>query len=205
MHRSKAPSGMGGPGGDAEVEGDDSSAEGGAGGQGVVGDGGRGGHARVLGDRSYAVGGKGGRGGLGPGQPGMDVFVEQDDVFSVGGQGGEANQIDGRGGRGGRAYLANLFGDVDRGHIKPPYGRPHTEPGRGGDAPDTPQYMARKLILLAIKERYFVEKEILPRDADTVWYDRTIVPLSWMNETLHIRGYCWRVSVVDDEYEFNDV
>lgn len=203
MNHSNEP--IHGAGGDAEVDGDDSSAEGGTGGQAVVGNGGRGGHARVVGNRSNAVGGKGGRGGIGPGQPGMDVLVEQDDVSSAGGQGGEANQVDGRGGRGGRAPLGDLFGGQDRGHIKPPYGRPHTEPGRGGDAPDTPQYMARKLIIVALKERYFIVNGISPLDADTVWYDRTIVPSAWINETLRMRGHRWRVSVVDQEYEFTDI
>lgn len=135
----------------------------------------------------------------------MDVSVEQDDVFSVGGQGGEASQPDGRGGRGGRAYPGNSFGGQDRGHIKPPYGRPNTEPGRGGDAPDTPQYTARKLIVIALKERYFISKDIEPRDADTVWYDRAIVPLDWVNQTLRMRGHRWQVSVVDQEYEFSDI
>lgn len=198
--------GAGGAGGDAEVTGDDSSAEGGAGGEAVVGDGGCGGHARVNGNRSQALGGKGGRGGIGQGQPGMDVIVEQDGVFSEGGQGGESNQPDGRGGRGGRAPRAHLFfGGVDRGHIKPPYGRPHNEPGRGGDAPDTPQYMARKLCVMALKERYLIARGASPIDYDTVWYDRSVVPLDWLNETLHMRGHRWSVSVVDDEYEFSDI
>lgn len=206
MNNSNEPiRGTGGAGGNAEVDGDDSSAEGGAGGQAVIGDGGRGGHARVIGNRSGALGGKGGRGGLGPGQPGMDVLVEQDNAFSVGGQGGEASQADGRGGRGGRAHLGNIWGGPDRGHIKPPYGRPQTEPGRGGDAPDTPRYMARKLIVIALKERYFIAKGVAPLDADAVWYDRTIVPLDWINETLRMRGHRWRVAIADQEYEFTDI
>jgi hypothetical protein len=197
--------GVGGRGGDAEVEGDDSSAEGGEGGQAVISDGGRGGDAKVAGNRSVAIGGKGGRGGVGPGQRGGDAIVTQDSVFSVGGQGGEASQADGRGGRGGRAHLAIAAGVQDRGHIKPPYGKPHTEPGRGGDAPDTPQYVARKLIVMALKERYYIEKEIEPRDPDTVWYDRVVVPLDWLNATLDLRGHKWTVSIVDKEYEFTDI
>jgi hypothetical protein len=197
--------GTGGRGGDAEVAGNDSSAEGGEGGQAVIGNGGDGGYAQVSGNRSTARGGKGGRGGVGPGQRGGDVIIAQDNMFSVGGQGGEASQADGRGGRGGRAHLASVLGVQDRGHIKPPYGQPHTEPGRGGDAPDSPQYTSRKLIVMALKERYCIEKGIEPRDSDTVWYDRVIVPVDWLNATLAVRGHGWRVSVVDQEYDFADV
>lgn len=201
--------GTGGHGGNAEAAGDDSSAEGGPGGDAVIGDGGRGGHARVTGNRSSAIGGRGGRGGIGPGQPGMDVSIERDDTHSQGGQGGEANQPDGRGGRGGRAPMAALLCELlniqDRGHIKPRYGQPQIGFGHGGHAPDTPQYMARKLILMALKERYFIEKQIEKRDPDTVWYDRTVVPIDWLNATLALRGHAWRVSVVDEEYEFTDV
>lgn len=199
------PQKSGGAGGSAEVVGDDSRATGGTGGDAVQGNGGQGGNARVHGNRSTAVGGKGGRGGVGPGQPGGDVTVLGDDAFAAGGQGGEASQHDGRGGRGGRAFnVCNFFGLSDRGHIKPPYGQQHTEPGRGGDAPDSPQYMARKLTIMALKERYFIEKQIEPRDSETVWYDRTVVPMEWLNETLVLRGYKWRVGVVDCEYEFSD-
>lgn len=199
------PEKSGGAGGNAEVEGNDSSATGGAGGDAVQGNGGRGGNARVFGNRSGAVGGKGGRGGIGPGQPGGDVAVLTDDAFAAGGQGGEASQLDGRGGRGGRAFeVCSFFGLQDRGHIKAPYGQQHTEPGRGGDAPDSPQYMARKLTIMALKERYFVAKQIEPRDQETVWYDRTVVPTAWLNDTLKLRGHKWRVSVMDSEYEFAD-
>ncbi|CAG4890614.1 hypothetical protein LMG31841_01165 [Paraburkholderia saeva] len=197
--------GTGGTGGDAEVHGDHSSAVGGRGGEAVIGDGGRGGNARVTGNRSTGIGGRGGRGGIGPGQPGGDIVVDRDDLFSAGGQGGEANQADGRGGRGGRAFRAHLFDGQDRGHLKPPYGRPHIEPGRGGDAPDSPQYMARKLVVMALKERYFIESGIEPRDTDTVWYDRKVVPLDWLNETLRLRGHRWTISVVEGEYEFADI
>lgn len=204
VRKQKLNKGTGGTGGNAEVHGDHSSAVGGRGGDAVIGDGGRGGNARVTGNRSTGIGGRGGRGGVGPGQSGGDVHVEHDDMLSVGGHGGEANQPDGRGGRGGRAFGAPIFGGLDRGHIKPPYGRAHTEPGRGGDAPDSPQYMARKLIVIALKERFFIEAAIEPRDQDTVWYDRTVVPLDWLNETLRLRGHRWTVSVVDGEYEFSD-
>jgi hypothetical protein len=96
------------------------------------------------------------------------------------------------------------LGIPDRGHIKAPYGRQYVEPGRGGDAPDTPQYVARKLVIMALKERYFMAQLINPRDSDTVWYDRTVVPLTWLNGTLRLRTQKWRVSVVDGEYEFTN-
>lgn len=197
--------GNGGAGGGAEVEGNDSSATGGLGGDAVIGDGGQGGNARVFGNRSAAIGGKGGRGGIGSGQPGGDIVIQGDDAFGAGGQGGEASQLDGRGGRGGRPYGVFLsFGMIDRRHIKAPYGQEHDEPGRGGDAPDSPQYMARKLIIMALKERYFIENVIDPRDSDTVWYDRKVVPLIWLNNTLQLRLQKWCVSIVDGEYEFKD-
>ena len=57
---------------------------------------------------------------------------------------------------------------------------------------------------MALKERYFTAKLIERKDADSIWYDRTVVPLTWLNDTLQLRGYKWRVSVVDGEYEFAD-
>jgi len=199
----------GGPGGHAEVRGDDSDATGGDGGDAVVGAGGKGGDARVIGNRSLAIGGKGGRGGIGPGQSGGDVLVESDDAIAIGGQGGEASQPDGRGGRGGRAgnvgSVLGVFGIRDHGHIKPRYGQQHLEPGRGGDSPDTPQYKARKLIIIALKERYFFERQLEWRDADAVWFDRSIVPTVWLNDTLQLRGYKWRVDLADSEYVFRDL
>lgn len=65
----KITQGTGGAGGQAEVEGDDSTALGGHGGEAVIGDGGPGGKAHVKGNRSTGVGGKGGRGGWGQVSP----------------------------------------------------------------------------------------------------------------------------------------
>lgn len=200
--------GSGGNGGNAVAGGDDSEAIGGDGGAGVLGNGGRGGDAQAIGNRSTAIGGKGGRGGIGPGMPGGDVIAIGDDTTHIGGQGGEASQPDGRGGRGGRSsgteMILQMLGIQDRGHLKAPYGTPNLEPGRGGDSPDTPQYMARKLIVMAIKERFFLEHHLEPRDTETIWYDRQIVPLDWINQTLLLRGHRWNVSVEDGEYVFTD-
>jgi len=87
-------------------------------------------------------------------------------------------------------------------HMRWPYFEPIAEPGRGGDAPDTPQYMARRLTLEVLKRRYFRLK-YLP--LDDVWWDRKVVPLPWLNEQLKADGHQWRASIVADEYEFRDV
>jgi hypothetical protein len=233
--------GIGGVGGDAYVDGEDSSAEGGSGGDAVIGSGGRGGHAMVLGNKSRAIGGAGGRGGIGDGAPGGDALIARDtaeieqrvdlsdprtswvaidgkvviaagpkvafatgeDALEAGGQGGEAAQPDGRGGRGGRAFKHyDAVGQPNNTrHMRWPYFEPVTEPGRGGDGPDTPQYKARRLIVEQLKHRYFASRS-LPRDR--VWWDREMVPLSWINEQLEAAGHRWRAKIVDDEYEFSD-
>lgn len=208
----------GGSGGSAEVEGDGSDAQGGAGGAAVGGGaGGAGGYARVKGNNSRAVGGRGGRGGIGPGSPGGDAEVDVDNAASFGGGGGEAAQHDGRGGRGGRAAiddamegenfaeLFSSFGALYRpGHIKTPYGHAPTEPGRGGDALDTPQYMARRIIVEDLKRFEFVRLDLsLGEDGHEAWYDRTVVNVDWINATLLELGHHWQMTVVDDEYEFH--
>jgi hypothetical protein len=200
--------GSGGPGGHAEATGDDSNAVGGPGGEGVIGNGGPGGSARVYANRSVGIGGPGGRAGVGDGQPGGDVFVEHNDTYAAGGGGGESSQMDGRGGRGGlpggppESVPGAAF---ERRRMKLPYGRENAEPGRGGDAADSLQYKARKLIIMDFKKRYFVAKSIAEADPDHIWYDREIVPLEWLNKTLEMHGFQWRVSVVALEYEFADI
>ncbi len=195
-----------GRGGDASVVGDSSLAKGGDAGDGVIGDGGRGGDANVLGSNSVAIGGQGGRGGIGPGMPGGDVSIEGDNAIGMGGQGGEASQSDGRGGRGGRApaspYFESWLGNgVRRPHMKRPYGEPNNDYGSGGDALDTPQYKARRLIVESLKEHYFREKSLPLND---VWYDRDRVDVAWLNQQLIADGHRWTVKIVDSEYEFAD-
>jgi len=231
----------GGRGGHANVEGDDSTAVGGPGGDAVVGSGGRGGDASVRGNSAHAIGGRGGRGGIGPGGAGGDAAVVRDQeqllelliraepdgstepggrggsAFAivtgglgsatvVGGQGGEASQHDGRGGRGGLACipaeLRQFLGVPDRGNMRWPYFEPVTEPGRGGDAADTPQYMARRLIVENLKRGYFKARGLPVTD---VWCDRSVVPIDWLNEQLKIFGNRWVASIVDEEYEFTDL
>jgi hypothetical protein len=223
--------GAGGDGGDARVEADRSHGIGGAGGRGGLGPGGRGGNARIdresasvkdhlleegavpIGphDSWVAIDGKiimvarGGQDG-GEGGRGGDGYAVGGDAFVAGGQGGEASQPDGRGGRGGRAFipddLAPHLGVRRPAHMRWPYYEPITEPGRGGDAPDTPQYKGRRLIVEWIKKRYFARRGL---PLDDVWWDREVVPLAWINEQLEADGHLWRASVVHDEYEFSDV
>lgn len=200
-----ANSNSGGCGGDAFVNGQDSSAEGGVGGDAVLASGGNGGHALVIGDRSGGKGGAGGRGGIIPGGDGGHVIVLSPDTFGAGGDGGEAPQADGRGGRGGRSYQPDdephpLFTRRPA-HMRWPYFEPVTEPGRGGDGADTPQYMARRLIVEQIKRAYFTSMALPLSEA---WWDREIVPLVWINCQLEADGHLWRATVVDDEYEFTD-
>lgn len=205
MHRgrleNKRNSGSGGRGGHASVKGDRSIAQGGDGGEALIGDGGSGGDSDVLGNNSAAEGGQGGRGGIGPGGAGGDAIVVGDNAFAAGGQGGEALQPDGRGGRGGRSHMPWLFGD-NRPHMRLPYGEVNNEPGRGGDSADTPQYKARRLIIEVIKVRYFRAKSL---PIQNVWYDREIVDLVWLNGQLEADGHRWRASVVDFEYVFTDL
>lgn len=203
---------QGAPGGDARVDGHSSEAIGGDAGQSVIGPGGRGGHAIVRGNNSRAIGGRGGRGGLGPGGNGGDALATGDNSVSFGGDGGEANQADGRGGRGGMpnvhalAAMVEDFGvvlDISRVHMRAPYWVPNTIPGSGGHGADSIQHKARRLILEELKVRYFADHG---RSVDRVevWYDREVVPLDWLNLRLQTDGHAWSVSVVDHEYEFSD-
>lgn len=218
-------------GGNAHAEGDYSYAEGGAAGDSVTGIGGDGGHAHAVGRNSTAIAGNGGRGGVGKGGCGMDVVTMQDDVTSYGGHGGESNQYDGRGGRGGLSpMLADMFSTefARRASMKLPYGALNTFPGRGGDTPDTPQYMARRLIVERAKANYYSEtntptegaitandgrffhimppewKQALTAKYSDVWYDREFVPLSWINQQVSQEGHKWTVTIEAGEYVFTD-
>jgi hypothetical protein len=96
-----------------------------------------------------------------------------------------------------RGYLE--LPDLD--HMRWPYFEPVTEPGRGGDAADTPQYKARRIIVEQLKRSYFRAKGLRLSDA---WWDRTVVSMDWLNEQLRAQGHRWQASIVDDEYEFSD-
>ncbi|HVZ47064.1 MAG TPA: hypothetical protein VHA82_24870 [Ramlibacter sp.] len=187
------------------VEGNASTAMGGDAGDTVIGPGGSGGLARVVGDRSHAFGGRGGRGGVGSGGPGGDAEVLGDDSSCYGGNGGEANQRDGRGGRGGTPHKAvfDMMGLPYR-DMKLPYWAPNLIPGRGGDAGDSPQHIARRLIVEELKLRYFAASGVT-YDRMDVWFDREIVPLAWLNAQLRADGHEWSAAIVDQEYECSDM
>lgn len=198
------------PGGDARVYGERSVAIGGDAGPAASSPGGRGGHAHVLGNNSRAEGGRGGRGGAGQGGPGGDVVVQGDSIFSGGGDGGEANQLDGRGGRGGMphtaalAMLSRIGFNISHVHMKSPYWLPNTLPGSGGQGPDTAQYRARRLIVEELKLQYFADAGRHETRVD-VWYDRDVVPIEWLNGQLHAQGHRWSTDIVDHEYAFFDI
>lgn len=215
-------------GGNAHAEGDYSYAEGGPAGESSRGVGGDGGHAHAVGMFSTAVGGRGGRGGVGNGSPGGNALALQDHSGSYGGNGGESTQYDGRGGRGGTPQMLHIFVGAElarRAEMKLPYGMPNMFPGRGGDTHDTPQYMARRLIVEQIKYSYFIEHglqtegtflsddlpalpeefyQVLTAKNSDVWYDRKFVPVAWINEKNQERGNKWIVAVEADEYVFID-
>lgn len=217
-------------GGNAHAEGDDSYAEGGAAGDSTRGVGGSGGLAHAIGTASTAIAGRGGRGGVGPGGPGGDAVAVGDGDMYYGGDGGESNQHDGRGGRGGVSPMLHTIAGAEfarRAALKLPYGAPNTFPGRGGDTPDTPQYIARRLIVERLKVCYYIEhgiptegammsggnlrmmpaewQQALTAKYSDVWYDREVVPLPWINERLRQAGNKWTTAVEADEYVFTDI
>lgn len=195
----------GADGGDAYVKGNHSTACGGDAGDSTSAPGGPGGRAHVTGNNSHAVGGRGGRGGVGPGGPGGDAHVVGDNAGYFGGDGGEADQEDGRGGRGGSAYGMHFLGlSQRRARMKLPYGEPNNFPGRGGDKPDSIQHMARRLIVEDLKLRYFIEYRLSKADPHHIWYDREEVPMNWINECLKMQGHQWCAEIVADEYVFLD-
>lgn len=216
-------------GGNAHAQGDRSYAEGGAAGDSSNGVGGDGGRAHAVGNDSVAIAGRGGRGGLGKGGPGGDATALGDGTIYYGGDGGESSQHDGRGGRGGVAQMMESIAGPEfarRARMKLPYGAPNTFPGRGGDTPDTPRYRARRIIVEHIKMQYFSAHSIPTEGAarlddrlrmmpsewhqaltakhSDVWYDREVVPLSWINDQLRHGGHKWAASVEAEEYVFTD-
>jgi hypothetical protein len=113
----------GGKGGSAFVDGNGSLAEGGRGGDGVLGDGGNGGNAAVVGNHISVKGGKGGRGGICPGQPGTTIAIIQ----TAGIERDPASEAIVR--------SAAQNGQVIMVDWEPPY--LHMEGGQGGEAPPT--------------------------------------------------------------------
>jgi hypothetical protein len=189
--------GPGGKGGNAKVAGHNSSARGGDGGEGAIGPGGPGGNAEVQGDNSHATGGKGGRGGLGPGGPGGGASARGDGITYAGGEGGEANQPDGRGGRGGRSGYFTL-GLPD---FQLPDGRWISEFGRGGDGAHTAQYAAR----LSIVEDIVGHTITAQAESAGVCGLEADQALDNINLRVAQDGHAWRVRVRAGCFEFYDM
>jgi hypothetical protein len=195
MRNHKQSGGDGGRGGNARVRGQYSIAQGGKGGEGVVGAGGAGGDAEVEGNRSMAVGGPGGRGGMTEGMRGGDAAACGDNVVAAGGEGGEANQPDGRAGRGGRSGYT-VLGYED---IQLPGGTWLSQYGRGGDGGHSPQYSARLLLIGEILGHDVTMSAASAgiRDADTA-----ATVLRQLNERLSQAQLGWRVRITDSCFEF---
>jgi hypothetical protein len=199
MSMKKEPArGDGGRGGNARIRGHDSTARGGDGGEGVIGSGGPGGDAEVEGDRSTAVGGPGGRGGLGEGGPGGPATARGDNVTCAGGEGGEANQPDGRGGRGGRSGYVTL-GQPD---FQLPGGRWISEFGRGGDGGHSLQYAARLMVIEEILGRPITRNAISAGIHDS---ETAVAILNQLNERLNRDNHSWRVRVTAECFEFYEL
>lgn len=146
--------------------------------------------------------------------PGQDVHLERDAFdqgtglrTNIGGDGGEAPQWDGRGGRGAKSALTPEIREEwglppEPPHMKPPYFEPRpVDYGSGGHGSDTPQYVARRLIIERMKSGY-IERNGL--NVASVWYDREVVPMDWLNGQLTSEGHRWTAAIVAMEYEFAD-
>jgi hypothetical protein len=192
--------GDGGLGGDASVHGDNSFARGGNAGDAVVGSGGHGGRARVQGDNSVAVGGGGGRGGISEGGRGGDAEAIGDNVAYAGGEGGEANQPDGRGGRGGRNGHFTLYGQ----DFQLPDGRWISEFGRGGDGAHSPRYRARMMVIEEILGKDILRHPLRSHvvAAGIIDLDTYAAVMEHLNNQLGGQGRSWRVRVTDGCFEF---
>lgn len=153
-------------------------------GMGVGGDGGGG---VIMGNRGTVFGGRGGDGGVsGIGGKGGGGFVQGDDALIIGGDGGSAATADGRGGRGAR-------GPTER------VGFPTTiwGCGRGGSAPNHPEYDRRINLLIQIRSEYFSR---FPEDAPYVQAGIDLVPVDWINQRLTELGEPWNVKLGESGY-----
>lgn len=195
----KDTSGEGGRGGNASVRGNDNTAQGGCGGEGVVGPGGPGGDAIIAGDNNVAVGGPGGRGGLGEGGPGGRAEVLGNNKVVAGGEGGEAGQMDGRGGRGGRSGFHFVRGRTD---YRPSDEAWLGEYGRGGDGGSSLQYSARLMVIEEILGR-----PITMRASSAGFIDAKTcsVILHRLNERLGCDQHAWRVRITAGCFDFYDI
>lgn len=135
---------------------------------------------------------------------GMDITGTNGGIgdLVIGGMGGEADQPDGRGGRGGLSPGAEYLSGTHQPHMKRPYwgdGEPHF--GRGADGPDTPQYHARRLIIELMKAEYLGANAYF---TTAVWYERDAVPVDALNAMLAKAGHGWTVAIIDNEYAISE-
>lgn len=146
-------------------------------GTGVGGDGGGG---TIIGNCGTVIGGQGGDGGMsGIGGKGGSGFIHGDDGLIIGGDGGSAATADGRGGGGAR-------GPTERfGFSTEMWGY-----GRGGSAPNHPEYDRRINLLIQIRNEYLSR---FPNDAPYIKAGIDPVPIDWINQRLAELSEPWTV------------
>lgn len=146
-------------------------------GTGIGGDGGGG---TIIGNRGTVIGGRGGDGGVsGIGGRGGSGVIQGDDGLIIGGDGGSATTADGRGGRGARGPTERFGFSTDM------WGY-----GRGGSAPNHPEYDRRINLLIQIRNEYLSR---FPGDAPYVQAGIDSVPVDWINQRLAELHESWTV------------
>jgi hypothetical protein len=153
-------------------------------GTGIGGDGGGG---TIIGDRGTVIGGRGGDGGVsGLGGKGGSGFIQGDDGLIIGGDGGSATTADGRGGRGARGPTERFGFTTDT------WGY-----GRGGSAPNHPEYDRRIALLESVRHEYLAK---FPDDAPYIEAGVDPVPIDWINQRLVELGESWTVKCGERGY-----
>ena len=153
-------------------------------GTGVGGDGGGG---TIIGNRGTVIGGRGGDGGVsGIGGKGGSGFIHGDEGLIIGGDGGSAATADGRGGRGARGPTERIGFPTEM------WGY-----GRGGSAPNHPEYDRRIDLLIHIRNEYLSR---FPSDAPFIQAGIDSVPIDWINQRLAEMSEPWTVKHGDRGY-----
>jgi hypothetical protein len=152
-----------------------------------IGVGGDGGGGTVIGKRGTVMGGRGGDGGVsGLGGKGGSGFIHGDDGLIIGGDGGSAATTDGRGGRGARGPTERLgFSTELWGY------------GRGGSAPNHPEYNRRINLLIQIRSEYLSK---FPFDDPYIQAGIDPIPIDWINQRLTELCEPWTVKRGDLGY-----
>jgi hypothetical protein len=146
-----------------------------------TGVGGEGGGGTIIGNRGTVIGGRGGNGGVsGIGGRGGGGIIHGDDGLIIGGDGGSASTADGRGGQGGRGPTERL------GFPSEMWGY-----GRGGSAPNHPEYDRRIHLLSQIRREYL---DRFPSDAPYILAGIESVPVDWVNQRLAELCEPWTVT-----------